>query len=88
MLNQDEYEPAFPQDATTGNMEFWRHGMALRDYFAAHAAACIWHHNFLAFSMTANECQEQIQNAAVLSYRIADAMLEVRNGVKHAEPKV
>ena len=37
----DADKPAFPQHAATGNVEHWRHGMSLRDWFAGQALAGI-----------------------------------------------
>jgi hypothetical protein len=64
--------PAFPADITS-----WA-GMSLRDYFAAQALSVLNYHNILAAAMNEEEAKLQIQNAAVLSYRLADAMLRAR----------
>lgn len=50
----------------------------LRDYFAAQAASCIVHHNFLLQAMTNEEAALAITNVAALSFRIADALLAER----------
>lgn len=67
--------PAFPQHAETGNLEGWRHGMDLRDYFAAKAlpALIAARHGSLSLreSSTWHLC-------ASIAYDIADAMLAER----------
>lgn len=56
--------PAFPQSASTGNLEDWRHGISMRDYFAC--AALAW--------ITAGDPLK----AAERTYLVADQMLIVR----------
>lgn len=74
-MNDNDGGPAFPIPG--GN---WGDsgGMSLRDYFAAQAAGCIVHHNFLIQAMTDEEAALAITNVAALSFRLADAMLKER----------
>ena len=69
--------PAFPQHAETGNLEAWRHGMELRDYFAGRVLP-----EMLARWMRLGSIyREDItlsQKIAKDCYVIADAMLEER----------
>ena len=53
-------------------------GMSLRDYFAAKALAAGLHPDFLSHQFTEVDIALWIQNAAALSYRLADAMLAER----------
>ena len=71
--------PAFPRTGEGfGNPLYDAPGMTLRDYFAAQALSMLNYHNILAAAVTAQETEWAIQNAAVLSYRLADAMLAER----------
>ena len=63
---------AFPQDATTGNLEEWRFGMSLRDYFAAKALHTLY------FDTSLNDDTAEVQSMARLAYMLADAMLAER----------
>ncbi len=54
------------------------HGMELRDYFASHVLAAGLDFQFLVTAKDNKDCEWLITNAAVLSYRIADAMLKER----------
>ena len=66
---------AFPQHAETGNLEAWRHGMELRDYFAAKALQSLMSHTSIMFVMhDAAGVMEVVTDA----YRVADAMLKAR----------
>ena len=58
--------PTFDQDA---NRTVWQEGMDLRDYFAAAAMK--------AFIVDGGQIYTDIPN---MSYKIADAMMEARNG--------
>ena len=51
-------------------------GMSLRDYFAGQALSMLNYHNILMGAMDNKEAVLQIINAAVLSYRLADGMIE------------
>jgi hypothetical protein len=63
---------AFPQDSQTGNLAEWRHGMTLRDYFAAKCLeGWIAHHGFPIET-------ENISHLISRCYQIADAMLSRR----------
>lgn len=77
MSGPDFNEPAFPQHAETGNMEGWRHGMALRDYFAAHALPAV----IAAYVQSNGSCigtDHILRNAPIIAFQFADAMLEKR----------
>lgn len=63
----DTDEPAFPQDAQTGNLELWRQGMSLRDYFAGQALAALADLDETEPGVIAGFC-----------YQVADAMLKAR----------
>ncbi len=76
---------AFPQHADTGNLEDWRMGMSLRDYFAGQAlgglvaayratpeAAASLTDVAKAVGLTPQEVE------ATVAYEIADAMLAER----------
>lgn len=66
-MNDDESDkPAFPQHASTGNMEDWRHGMDLRDAFACAVVTGIAMGGF------------GVDAIAIRAYGVADAMLRVR----------
>lgn len=67
----DESEPAFPQHANTGNMESWKHGMTLRDYFAGQALAA------MRLGLLTSEIV--IAGYAERAYQFADAMLKQRS---------
>lgn len=58
-------------------------GMTLRDYLASSALRGMAGHLEAMFlkATTTEECELEILNAAVLSYRIADAMLREREKV-------
>jgi len=70
---KDEYTggPAFP--AAHFDLSDHEHGMSLRDYFAA-----------VALPMTIKEMNDaesyNINDAAILAYHYADAMLKARQG--------
>ena len=72
--------PTFDQDA---NRTVWQEGMDLRDYFAAKAMQS---HIGLAGSSMAKELEEinpdsfMIDHIATVAYKMADAMMEARNG--------
>ena len=84
MLNQGKYEPAFPQGAETGNMEFWRHGMSLRDFFAGLIMAAL----VVKYSGSGTDYYLP-ENLPAWAYATADEMLKERNwSPKDAEPKV
>ena len=76
-----ELSPAFPQHAETGNMEFWRHGMTLRDYFAGIVLGAL----ILKYKE-----EEDTTGLPEYAYDVADSMLKVRNGwgVPDAESEV
>lgn len=69
-MSEPDSEPAFPQHANTGNMEFWRLGMSLRDYFAAQALTGV-----IGRATTAG-CTWDAVEVAGWAYAVADAMLE------------
>jgi hypothetical protein len=54
------------------------YGMSLRDYFAAKALCAAVSRDMLINCETEHDCALEIMNAAVLSYRLADAMLKAR----------
>jgi hypothetical protein len=68
-------EPAFPQFSQVfGGLELFG-GMTLRDYFAGQVLAG-W-----MSDASANPCDEVVRNhIAEHSYRLADAMLQARQG--------
>lgn len=68
----------FDPDAPPLYAEGEQPGLTLRDYLASQAIACVCHPDMLITAMTPEEIALQIQNAAALSYRIADAMLAAR----------
>lgn len=65
----DSSWPAFPQHPEQGNMQLWRHGMSLRDYFAGQALT-------EAFQNGDTEIHDDVM--ARRCYEIADAMLKAR----------
>ena len=71
-MSRDDGGPAFPQN------DYNDAGMSLRDWFAGQALSMLNYHNLLARAMDDHDCALQIQNAAVFSYRFADAMLKAR----------
>ncbi len=78
-MSKDNSGPAFPFQLKCGDGGMISSdGMSLRDYFAAQALSGIAHDEMLASAITDEECQLLIDNAANLSYRLADAMLEAR----------
>lgn len=73
----DDGGPAFPQpkDAYAYN-----EGMSLRDYFAAAVApGCI----AAVLGKTDDNAAEEVYVSATAAYRMADALIAVRQGVKH-----
>lgn len=67
---------AFPQHAETGNLENWRHGMELRDYFAAQALT-----GMIASSPITDRTDPQKINKpgwAKQAYEFANAMMVER----------
>ena len=76
----DTDEPAFPQDAQTGNLELWRQGMSLRDYFAGQALAGLdWRGLELdKTSLASRENQTLGESFAERAYYLADVMLKER----------
>ena len=74
---RDDGGPAFPVPPGHCNT-FLPFGMSLRDYFAAMALKAGLSSSFLETAWTQEECEVRIINAAVLSYRLADAMLAER----------
>ncbi len=70
--------PAFPQHANTGNLEGWRHGLSLRDYFAGSALIGV------ASQLNPDHLQELAEGQAdagpeaKAAYALADAMLKAR----------
>ncbi len=73
----DDYVPAFPQTYNTGNMETWKHGMSLRDYFAAAALPSVIA-SYLAANGNGCAADHAIRNVPALAYKYADAMLKER----------
>lgn len=75
--------PAFPQPADQGNLEDWRHGMSLRDWFAGQAMQGLLadhkDHPEEAITRTVGDvsitetCQETVARLAV---GYADALLK------------
>jgi hypothetical protein len=53
-------------------------GMSLRDYFAAKALFAAVSRDMFINCETEHDCALEIMNAAVLSFRLADAMLKAR----------
>lgn len=70
----DESAPAFPQNAETGNMEYWKHGMSLRDWFAGQALIAVG--VMQANPRAAGGTAEQFARTA---YEFADALLKERS---------
>ena len=86
MSDKPENEPAFPFEggANSGLQPY--HGMTLRDYFAAAALTGLMARDFMP-ACTGNTHHNHMNvrhdapppfNAAVICYRMADAMLEAR----------
>lgn len=78
MADQNDGGPAFPVD-TAGNMEDWRHGMSLRDYFAGQAmvmSAVMLAANGNAAGTGAAHIAKAVAEG---SYIIADAMVKERD---------
>ena len=71
---------AFPQDATTGNLEEWRFGMSLRDYFAAKAMAAIASDTIRLLAHSGLKEAGPMVSGMIAhdSYTLADAMLAER----------
>lgn len=81
--------PAFPTDSEHQPQAHVLHfeGMTLRDYFAAKAMQGDWAVQGDGDYQPAFRSDEPLENlttAAVLYYRMADAMLAARNGGKEA----
>jgi len=81
----DDGGPAFPVPPpiaeTDGVMTQWRHaegGMTLRDYFAGQALNGIYSSGDIDLSKHTTENPTARSQLALLSYRVADAMLAAR----------
>lgn len=70
--------PAFPGPCQSETMVDINEGLSLRDYFAAKALGGIANQVMLENAITDDQCESEIINAAALSYRLADAMIKVR----------
>lgn len=74
--------PAFPQPDSEYRPAVNPEGMSLRDYFAGQALCAMTpglEHAFLSLTLTHDGYGLLIQNAAALSYRLADAMIAERD---------
>lgn len=72
-MSKDNGGPAFPFEFKHDRVNAWQHeGMTLRDYFAAKAMQSILDQKDVH---DGRECE----NAAWMSYRMADAMLTERD---------
>lgn len=69
-MSEQHGGPAFPVDSQTGNMEEWRMGMSLRDYFAGQALIAICYADGLPKGLP--------EWIAASAYEISDAMLKER----------
>ncbi|MGJ7049819.1 hypothetical protein [Morganella morganii] len=69
---------AFPASGHPGKQHLSQEGMTLRDYFAAKAMQGDWTNQNSDVGYFANCNDEQLVNAAKIYYRMADAMLRVR----------
>ena len=63
---------SFPQHPGTGNLEEWRFGMSLRDYFAAKAMQS------LIVVDIGHIDETWVTQMTTVAYRLADAMLRER----------
>ena len=81
-MSKDTGGPAFPQDvgwvSPNSHVEYRgpQGGMTLRDYFAAKALQPYLSH--LCFSIDDEERAIYLEEAAEISYQVADAMLKAR----------
>jgi hypothetical protein len=78
-MNPNDGGAAFPRPVGHNGLNYEQSGMSLRDYFAGQSLAMINYHNILLTALNEMDSALAIQNAAVLSYRLADAMLAQRN---------
>lgn len=78
----DKTIPAFPSGVDFyggSNKEFGERGMTLRDYFAAKALQGDWAaQDLVNRGIFGDATYEQLENAAKIYYRMADAMLKER----------
>lgn len=78
-MSDQEGGPAFPVDANTGDLESWRMGMSLRDYFAGQFM-CGFIERWRYEDPSDDERFDVIaKTLAVDVYRLADAMLKARS---------
>ena len=86
MSEIDNGGPAFPIPGDVGNLEDWKHGMSLRDYFAAKAMNAVLANNGGAVQANSacgwSLCNCTFSDVAEFSYQVADAMLAERERQK------
>lgn len=73
--------PAFPVSGDVGNLEEWKHGISLRDYFAAKALPAVYS-DYCTSARALGFDEDWKTGVAIDAYAMADAMLAEREKQK------